>query len=320
MRLSWLLLFGLAACSPYSFSKEVTDFSTGVDQLSNAFTSGFTVLAADRAATTELKLTGARSEVAISDTCFKDIDPAIPCELYPIHDSPPKLTNIEQQSDDTMEALAVLTDYAHALAAVTNAADRTAYDAAVAQLSGSVGELAANANTAAPGASIVAPAAVNIAGWVVGTALDQQRFESLKAGVTAAGTPKGTSPIAVVAKTLGLGLDALSIARQKVLVEEARILRARLGPSLSDSDYSQDLSDAQAVVAVIAGLRQSNPRAAADALVTAHDSLVAAVNDPKRSYPALLKAVGDFADQASALETALSAAAALEKAPAKKGS
>ena len=56
MRLSWLLLFSLAACSPYSFSNEVAGFSRGVDDLSSGFTEGFAALAADHAATTQLEM------------------------------------------------------------------------------------------------------------------------------------------------------------------------------------------------------------------------------------------------------------------------
>jgi hypothetical protein len=322
MRLSWLLLFSLAACSPYSFSKEVADLSAGVDQLSSGFTSGFSALAADRAAKTQLELTGSRARVHVASACLDQEERTAPCELHELGTAEPTLSGVEQLRGKTMSAVAVLRNYAHALAAVTNAADRTAYEAAVAQLSGSVGALAKNADAAAPGASIVAPAAVNLAGFVVGTALDQQRFESLKAGVTAVGTapPGGDSPIATVTKSLGEGLGALSEARQEVLIAEAQILAGRLVPSLSDTDYRQGLSDAQAVVAVLDGLRQADPEAAARALVTAHDALLAAVNDPRRNYASLLQAVSDFADQAASLQAALATAAELEKAAAKKES
>jgi hypothetical protein len=326
MRLPFLLLLGLASCSPYSFPREVGAISTGVDQLSNGFNSGFAALAADRAAKTELELTGARAKVAIASTCFAspaDAAPSqIPCELYRFGTPAPTLSDIEQLRDRTMAALAVLRGYAHALTAVTNAADRTAYDAAVAQLSGSVGALAKNADAVAPGASTVAPASINLLGWLAGTALDQQRFESLKAGVTAAGTPtaNGESPIARVAKTLGAGLVALSEARQQVVVAETQILVGRLDPSLSDGAYRQGLSDAQTAVAVLDGLRQADATAAAKSLVAAHDALLAAVNDPARNYPGLLKAVSDFADRAAALQDALAATTAPAKPPAKKGS
>lgn len=321
MRLSWVLLFGLAACSPYSFSKEVADISTGVDQLAGGFTKGFDAVTADRAAKTQLELTGPRARVDLASACLDPDDRVNPCELHQSGTPEPALSPVEHLRGRTMSAMAVLRGYAHALAAVTNASDRTAYDAAVAQLSGAVGALAKTADPAAPGASIVAPAAVNLAGWVVGTALDQQRFESLKAGVTAAGTapPGGKSPIAVVAQTLSAGLVAVSQARQALLIAEAQILADRLDPSLSDTDYRQGLSDAQAVVAVLDGVRRTDPTAAANALVAAHDALLAAVNDPRRNYASLLQAVSDFADKAAALQAALAAAAELEKAP-KKGS
>jgi len=41
MRLTWLMLLGLAACSPYSYPKEVAAISAGVNQLSDGFTSGY---------------------------------------------------------------------------------------------------------------------------------------------------------------------------------------------------------------------------------------------------------------------------------------
>ena len=165
-----------------------------MDQLSNGFTGGFATLAEDRATTTELKLTGTKAKVLATKPCLGLEDtPDIPCELYPDDKDkkePPKLFDIEMDSTKTMAALRALRNYAHALEAVTNAADRTAFDSAVAQLAGSVGALAKNAGMVAPGASTIAPVAVNALGWLVGTALDQERFDALKAGVTAAGTPR----------------------------------------------------------------------------------------------------------------------------------
>jgi hypothetical protein len=319
LHLSWLLLFGLAACSPYNFSKEVADFSTGVDQLSGAFTDGFNALAVDRATTAQLELTKTRPKLALADACLDPEDLNNPCELHKSEPIQPKFAEIDMLRDKTMVALAVLRNYAHALAAVTNAADRAAYDAAVAQLSGSVGALAKTADPAAPGASIVAPAAVNAAGWLVGTALDQQRFESLKAGVIAASTarPGRSPPIEVIADRLGLGLAALSAERQAELISESHLLTNRLDRSLSDFDYRQGVSEAQTVVAMLDGLRRSDPKATTSALVEAHVALVAAVKDPRRNFESLVKAVGDFADKAAALQTALAAAAELEKASAK---
>jgi hypothetical protein len=233
----------------------------------------------------------------------------VPCTLYRSGGAPAALSDVEQKRDKTMAFLKVLKDYAQALAAVTNAADRAAYNAAVAQLASAVGTLAKDAGFQGAAASTVAPAAVNLLGWVVGTALDQQRFDSLKAGVTAASTPlaNGAIPIDYVATAAGIGLVALSKARQEVLLAEVNDWIARLGPSMTDAAYRQGLSDAQAVVAVYYGLRHADPTAVAAGLVKAHQALVAAVDDASRNYPSLVKAVGDFADQAAALQTGLAA-------------
>src|SRR5947209_13873163 len=133
MRLSWLVLLGLASCSPYSFPREVGAIGTGVDQLQNGFTSGFAALAADRTARIELELTGSRAKVAMASACLASPADAaqsrIPCELYRFGTPAPALSLIEQQRGKTMAALAVLSGYAHGLTAVTNAAERAAYRA-----------------------------------------------------------------------------------------------------------------------------------------------------------------------------------------------
>lgn len=325
MRLSWLVLLGVAACSPYSYPKEVASFSSGVDQLSNGFAVGYASLAADHATQTQRDLVEARTKVAIAPSC--GVAPGslpqsqLPCALYRFGDTMPAASGIEQTRQRTNVVLAVLRNYAHALAAVTNAADRAAYDAAVAQLSGAVGALAKTADAAAPGAGLVAPAMVNFVGWVFGTALDQQRFASLKDAVNAVGAPgpDGKNPIHVVTATLGIGLVALSDARREMLYGEVNLLVAQLGPSLNDAAYRQRLGDAQATIAALDGLRRADPAGAAKGLERAHDALVAAVNDPGRNYPDLLQAIGDFSDKAAALNAAFIAAATPKGPVAKKG-
>src|SRR5215472_11559664 len=83
LRLCCLLLSGLAACSPYNFSQEIGAVSTGVDQLSDGFTSGYAALAADRAAKVQLELTGARPRVAMASSCLvppsKSLQDGVPC-------------------------------------------------------------------------------------------------------------------------------------------------------------------------------------------------------------------------------------------------
>src|SRR5271165_4111205 len=100
LRLCCLALTGLASCSPYNFSKEVGAVSTGIDQLYNGFTSGYTALAGDRAALAQLDLTGARAKVAIASSCLVPAElPSqnqTPCELYRFGTTPPELSDIER--------------------------------------------------------------------------------------------------------------------------------------------------------------------------------------------------------------------------------
>jgi hypothetical protein len=318
-----ILFLAITACSPYNFQKEVTAVSTSVSQLSDGFTTGYTQLAADRAAQLDLTLTSTRSKVVMSSSCLVPVSPTNqnPCTIYQFRGAAPALTTIEQKRAQTMAALSVVQGYAQALSAVTNATDRATYDSAVGQLSSAVGTLAKAAGPVAPELSTIAPAGVNLVGWLVGTALDEQRLDSLKAGVTAASTPlpNGAVPFDYVVSVLGDGLFALSQQRQAVLIAEENILIDRLGPSLNEAAYTQGLSSAHAVVSVLDGLRQANPTAATAALVKAHQALLAALNDPSRNYPSLVTAVGALADQVGALQSALTAPTTQKTAAPTKG-
>ena len=106
---------------------------------------------------------------------------------------------------------------------------------------------------------------------------------------------------------LGDGLAALSQQRQAVLIAEANFLLGRIGSSVSQAAYTQDLSNAHALVGVLDSLRQANATATTAALVKAHRALLAALIDPSRDYPSLVAAVGAFADLVAALQGALTA-------------
>ena len=115
-----------------------------------------------------------------------------------------------------------------------------------------------------------------------------------------------TTAISYIATVTGAGLFALVLAQQDVLGRELDVLTQSLGPSLTDAVYRQRLADAEAVVAVLDGLRETDPTATAMGLVKAHEALVEAVKDPDRNFATLVTAVGDFANQTSALQSALS--------------
>ena len=315
-----LLLLGMAACSPYSFSSEVASMSNGVDKMAESFSAGYDGLANDLATTKQVEMAVKRQAILVAPACDGEVDAprndAAVCGLYIAGTPAPALTNLQLTRAQTMQAVRHLKKYANALAAVTNAADRTAYDAAVGQLSGAVATLAAPANLAAPGIGMIAPAAVNVVGWVFGTALDQQRFDSLRTAVNRVGkplpdeaNPNPNSPIRVVTGILGKGLSTLADARIRALSREAGLLAIGLSSRpLSDETYRKQLAEAWAAAATADALQRSDPRGAATDLAEAHDKLVEAVNDPGRSYGSLLKAVGEFGEKISAVHAAMTAA------------
>ncbi|MBS0521860.1 MAG: hypothetical protein JSR90_24410 [Proteobacteria bacterium] len=350
----------LAACSPYRYSTEVGKFSTSVDTLASAFTSGYDAPTSDRTAALQIQLIDERAPVVLSPGCAlrpgRLPDSKAPCAvLRATAPVPPPIRipdtptaneiDLAATRDDTMKALKVLKDYAKGLAAVTNAADRAAYDAAVAQLASAVGALTSAAAKGMPGAGTVATASVNLLGWLVGEALDQQRYDTLRSAVLTVDTPlpeEGSSrdgsrsgaaaaradappptdaerkaeqqraaarkPIHIVATTFGKGLLAVSVARQEWLYEEGRVLAYRLNAGLSTADYRQRLADTQAVVAAINGLRNADPTGTAQDMAKAHDALAAALRNPKTAYADLLAAIGTFADKVAAVQSALAAA------------
>ena len=339
------LLLPLAGCSPYSFSKETSAMSDGVGKLSDAYTGSFSAIAADRAAQTQaqaasMRAMGQKPQIGLAGTCTtepaKDADR--PCVIYVKGAGEPHWTHAELENKPAKNALKVLKDYADALAAVTNAKDRSDYDAAVGQLSGAVGTVL---SPVAPGPSVVVSAGINIFGWLVGTALDEQRFDTLRKAVTAVGMPlppadesasprsrnvcydpiPGTkqaarAPMRLVTDTLCWGVETLASQQREILQQQAMALLNGINDGTwSNSEYAKALSDAQAAFAALDTLRRAHPGAAANALADAHDKLVKAVQDPNKSYPALMKAVGDFADKVSTAEAELT-----QNTSAKKGS
>lgn len=289
------LLLLAAGCSPYQYSKEIADLSTGMDRLSNAFDAGYTSLAAEHAAERHRTLVDQRARVEIPGICGKPI-PASgvrqPCALHAKQGPAPALTGVEEKRRAVLGKVKVLVAYVHALQAITNAADRTAFNDAAKRLGATVGELAA----AQPGAGAIAPAAINLVLWVVGEKLDQDRFDALKQAVNEA-----QKPVEVVARQLGDALQAIKARRQETLSHTLRALSRPLGPALSTTSYRERLTEAETTLAKVDAVGQVDPTAATRALVEAHKALAKAVRDPEPNYAHLLAAISDFADKSKAL-------------------
>ena len=335
----------LAACSPYSYSKEISKMSDGVNALSTAYNASFDAINADwvaqtRAIANSQRAQGKSPALLLSPTCLKDKrsedDP--PCAIYVAGEAEPKWTEAERQRKPALDAMKALRDYATALAAVTNASDRSAYDAAVGQLAGAVGTVTSVANGVAPGASAVVSAGINIFGWLVGTALDEQRYDSLKKAVMAVGNPilakdspgrnAGTcydpaaagakpparSSVRILTDALCDGLEALAERQKELLSKQVRAnLDALNFGRLSASGYATAFADAQTALAAQEALRKTKAGSVANDLADAHDKLLKAINDPNNSYAAFMKAVGDFADKVSAVEAAIKANSTAKK-------
>jgi hypothetical protein len=76
-----LLASIVVGCSPYSYPKEVSAISAGVNQISDAFTSGYTALASDRAAEERLVLIDNRAQVSLTKGC-DDPTNRLSCGIY----------------------------------------------------------------------------------------------------------------------------------------------------------------------------------------------------------------------------------------------
>jgi hypothetical protein len=334
MRLGWVLLLTVAACAPYDFSRQAAGFAADVDKVSDGVAATDDALATDRATAVQLHLDDARARVEKSPACEVPVSKGVkgsdaPCLIFARNGAPSAPSQVEQQLARSMDAMAAWRDSARALAAGTNAADRAAYDAAVGKLADAVGGLAGAAGPAGAAAGTAVTAGAHTVGWLIGEALDEQRFDSLTAAVNAVGTapPGSETTIRIVTDAIGKGLLVARAERLDTLNTELDEDIAGLGPALPDTAYRQRLADAEALAATIQSLRAADPAAAANALNAAHAALVKAVNDPSRDAAGLDKALAQFAAQAQALRTDLTAGAAPhaaapkpKAAAAKKGS
>jgi hypothetical protein len=165
-------------------------------------------------------------------------------------------------------------------------------DASVSGLIGAVPNPAVVASGAAVGASL------NIFSWLVGQGLDAERFSTLRRDVN-----RAAGPVATIAKALTFSLDAISNETHQVLYETGKQLTKGLGPNTKD--YAARQLETRRVQASIRELESVTPSSVTTALVTAHNALRDAVNNPKQDLSNLISAVDQFADLAQALRGAL---------------
>lgn len=301
------LCAGLGACSPYLYKSEVESFRAGVSDLATAYQSGTKGVAAERAVIQQAQLTPTRTRVALSPGCALPAtvsaapaaDNALPCVLQPAGApmAAPRQA-AAPEPDAGAPLIRALRDYADALAAITNAQDQEALEAANSRLTGSLAGLASTAKVGLP----------NEFGAIAGLAfsagvatLNQRRFDMLKRGVTAA-----NEPVAVLGDAMGQALDTLRKTRADGLLLAGTTMASQMNANMSPDDYATTLTTLQAKTDAIETLRRTNARAAADDMVKAHAALAQALNDDTRQVAAVVTALKTFREKARAVQEAFS--------------
>ena len=304
----WLPLGAMTACSPYVYEHEVSAFATGVTAVGEAYTGGMGLLADDSRAFAYQAWLETQPSLSATGECRLRVGDQgrpspgdRPCTLRAQGQEPPQpppLVTDAESVERVQNILRHLTNYSGALAAITNAEDRQAYDVAAASLSNGISDLAALSGF--PAAPAIAGAASGGLLWIIGAGFDQQRHDALETATQAA-----AQPITTLSKTLEEILDRLRTERSRVVVERLNLLGRGLGPQLSRAEYGARLAIAEQLVAELEALRQTDPIATATGLVRAHDALVAALQDDSRQADAVSAAVTDFLEHAQSLREAL---------------
>lgn len=292
------------ACSPYVYKDEINSFASGVDNLSDAVKAGTKGVAEDHQSLQRLKWAKSRAMIALTIACSPGEQPAqntgaraaeSVCTIHEAAKPVPKRTAIETKAGVLVKGLQ---EYAAALAAVTNAADRQALDDAASSLGQSISTIvtAVGADTGSAGA------VGDLVAFGLGTALDFERFRVLRKR-----TAEAQAPLSELGKRLGTALDAIRDARVAELAEVAQMMATSLQAMPDQASYAERLAALQATTVAIQALRVSNPINAAQDMVKAHDKLVTALADEKRQVAAVGAAIKEFVEKAKALRAAMTA-------------
>jgi hypothetical protein len=295
-----------AGCSPYVYGPEIESFSRSVNSVRSSYQSGRDLAAGDFDIERQRAWLARREPFQITPNCAS---PAEPCRLVPISAQrraaeEARRTQLAAEVAN-IQALGPVIDrlasYASALAAVTNQADRKAFDDAVGQLSKNATELVTAAApfvgpSAAP-AAIVIPTVIALGGQIAGTVLDAERFNALRQATTeAAPTISGLST------KIGDALDELAKSSRDRLL--GRLLASTNVRRTGGQSYAEILAQTQADVDALNALRGVDGKALGKALGDAHTALRDALADPQRQLRPLREAVEALAKAAQAVADA----------------
>lgn len=287
-------------CSPYLYKAEINGFSAGVDTLGSAYSSGLRSTTAERQERQRWDWSKRQARLALTEDCVlqasagRNGDSA--CSLREVGIAPPSRSKTEQEVAKAAPIIKALRDYASSLVAVTNAEDQQTLEAAQAQFSSSLQDLAKQTKpelAAQLGPVADAFAAATTAG------LNSRRYKILKNGVIAA-----NKAVADLGDAMGDVLNAIRTARANELRLTADFLTSELGPSFTSAEYMTRLTLIESKVDSLEALRRSGPRQAAKEMVKAHDDLARALMDDRRQVQGVGNSVRTFVDKAKAVQEA----------------
>jgi hypothetical protein len=238
--------------------------------------------------------------LAVVGTASADAEASPTVDITSSHPKKPTAPRYPQTQAaiDNYPKCVVLKDYAEGLAAITNSADRDALDAAQADLKTSAEGLGAHAGPQGASAGLL----VDVFNYIAGAALDNRRYRALKAAVTSA-----DPAVRTLGQSCGNALSNLRNARAYALYRSGNAVKSGL-QGADEATYAQRIALLQGYAETLEQLRRSNPRAATDEMVKAHEELRVALADDTRQIEPVATAVGNFAKKAAALQSAFAKA------------
>jgi len=300
-----LALSMLGGCSTYTYRAEVDQLAGGVDALRSGYREGLAGAATDQERSTRIAWVAGRQAFNLAPACA--VSGLGPCVLLPaggvlppaLPDATAKIRALEPQID-------ALAGYAAALRAITNEADRKAFDAAVGDLATKVSAFVTAVGGVAGGipafAGPAAGAVVRIAGEIVGDVLDAERLAELKRAVD-----KAEPAVAKLAQEMGGQYRDLAVVRRDGVLANLMALAQQTTRGVDEASYAARYDTARSMAATITALDDPNVASAAAGLATAHAALAKALRDDSRQADSLVAAIKRFADAAKALRDAMKA-------------
>jgi len=199
------------------------------------------------------------------------------------------------------EILQVLREYGEALKAISNAADRAAFDQAAEGLAETAGTVAGTLGAFAGGAGAaigpVVKVAVRLAAFAAVQGLERRRYEALRTALLQTCVPVRTLARAV-------GLLVYNHSTDRVRWNTNTIIYAAQRVDGGGADRVTALEAGQQATASLVTLRV-DPRVAAREFVTAHDRLVVAVTSGESQEAAVMESLTEFVKRAGELHRAV---------------